>query len=314
MEQIAPLPADDAGLVRVNAPQSFFRGFIPAARDIWHYRELLGNLVRKELKVKYKDSTLGFLWTLARPTLSLAVYFLVFGKFLRVGLPNFPIYIFSGLVAWDLFASTLGGCTTSIVNNSGLVKKVYFPREILPLAAVGAGIVNFALQLVVLAGVMLVSGYDFVGVNLAVIPLAFVALVLFASAVGLLLAAANVYFRDIQHLLDAAVLLLWFWITPIVYPVNTALNALRQQSFLGTDLGTIYLLNPMANIVIAFQRGIYRVVTPVDAAGNRVEALYPAPWSEYLLRVGAVAFGSLVLLWLAQRIFARAQGNFAQEL
>lgn len=305
--------AGEPALVRVNAPQSFFRGFVPAVRDVWRYRELLVNLVRKELKVKYKDSTLGFLWTLARPTFLLAVYFVVFGKFLNAGIPSFPIYLFSGLVAWDLFGSTMSASTMSIVGNSGLVKKVYFPREILPLAAVGAGIINFALQLMVLTAVMLGFRYDFFGPNLLLLPVAFVALILFMTAMGLLLAAANVYFRDIQHLLEVF-LLFWFWMTPIVYPINTALKQMRLRSIAGIDLATLYLLNPMANVVIGFQRAIYKHLSVVDQGGNRIETLYQASYGTYLARLGAVIAFSLVLLWVAQRIFARAQGNFAQEL
>src|SRR3989442_1542649 len=107
-------PAETEPLVRVNAPQPFLWGFVATAREIWQFRELLVNLVRKELKVKYKDSTLGFLWSLARPTFLLAVYYMVFGVFLKSGIPDFAFYLFAGLVAWDLFGAVLGGCTGSI--------------------------------------------------------------------------------------------------------------------------------------------------------------------------------------------------------
>src|SRR2546421_2606874 len=225
----------DESLVRVNAPQTFFRGFWPAVRDIWSFRELLVNLVRKELKVKYKDSALGFLWSLARPLFLLMVYWIIFGKFLKAGIPNFAFYLFAGLVAWDLFGSTLGAATVSITGNGGLIKKIYFPREILPLASIGAGLVHFALQLVVLFSVLLAFRFDFFGPNLLLLPLAFVALVMFMTAMSLFLAAANVYLRDIQHLLEVF-LLFWFWMTPIVYPINTALNAMDKHRVLGVKL------------------------------------------------------------------------------
>lgn len=307
------LAEGDGVLLRVNAPQAFLRGFAAAVRDIFRYRELLVNLVRKELKVKYKDSALGFLWSLARPLFLLMVYWLVFGKFLRAGIPNFAFYLFSGLVAWDLFSSTVGASTVSVVGNAGLIKKVYFPREILPLAAVGAALVHFALQLVVLFAVLLVFRFDFFGVNLLLLPVAVVALVIFMTSVGLILAAANVYLRDIQHLIEVF-LLLWFWLTPIVYPVNFALKALSKHSLLGIDLATIYLLNPMTNIVLAFQRAIYKHTFVLDAAGNRIQTLYQASYGNYLGRLAAVIGVSMFLLWLCQRIFARVQGNFAQEL
>lgn len=270
------------------------------------------NLVRKELKVKYKDSFLGFLWSLARPLFLLMVYWIIFGKFLKAGIPDFAFYLFSGLVAWDLFGSTLGAATVSITGNGGLIKKIYFPREILPLASIGAGLVHFVLQLLVLFVTLIAFRYDFFGVNLLLLPLAIVALVIFMTSVSIFLAAANVYLRDIQHLLEVF-LLFWFWMTPIVYPINTALNAMEKHTVLGINLATIYLLNPMANVVMGFQRAIYKHVV-VHTPTGPVETLYNAPYSEYILRLVAVIVGSLFLVWLAQRFFARAQGNFAQEL
>lgn len=305
--------AGPSDLVRVNAPRSFLTGFSASAREVWQFRELLVNLVRKELKVRYKDSVLGFLWSLARPLFLLAVYWLIFGKFLRVGIPNFAFYIFSGLVAWDLFGSTVSASTTSIVGNAGLIKKVYFPREILPLAAIGAGLVHFCLQIGVLVGVLVVFGYDFFGANLALFPLALVALVLLATAVGLFLSAANVYLRDTQHLLEVF-LLFWFWLTPIVYPINTALDALGGSRLFGVELARLYLLNPMANVVLGFQRAFYKNVYVTDSAGNTFAALYEASLGAYFARLGAVIVFAAGLVWLAQRTFARVQGSFAQEL
>lgn len=306
-----PPPAD--GLVRVNAPQSFLRGFVTSVREIWAFRELLANLVRKELKVKYKDSVLGFLWSLARPLFLLMIYWLIFGKFLRAGIPDFAFYLFSGLVAWDLYGSALNGATTSIVGNSGLIKKIYFPREIFPLATIGAGLVHFALQLLVLFGVLIAFRFDFFGPNLLLLPVSIVALVMFLTAMSLFLAPANVYLRDVQHLIEVF-LLFWFWLTPIVYPINFAITSLGGSSVLGVNLATVYMLNPMTNIVIGFQRAIYKNTVVIDAAGNRVETLFQATYAEYLLRLGAVMVLSAILIWLGQRVFAKVQGNFAQEL
>ncbi len=295
-------PAVDKQLVRVNAPQTFFRGFGAAVRDVVRYRELLANLVRKELKVKYKDSVLGFLWTLLRPIFLLVIYYVVIGKFLGSGIPYFVIYLFSGLVAWDLFNSVLSGSATAIVNNASLVKKVYFPREILPLAVAGAALVHFALQLVVLVGALVLFRYDFVSLNLLYLPLALLTLAVLMTGAGLLLAAVNVYLRDTQHLLEVF-LTFWFWMTPIVYPIHLALGKLSARS---KALEFVYLLNPMTNIVSGFHRAIYRHVT---VHGQQV-LFGGAILDRLLIVLGA----SLVLLWVAQRVFARAQGNFAQEL
>lgn len=303
------LEADDhdptSRLVRVNAPEPFHRGFGRAVADVIAHRELLLNLVRKELKVKYKDSTLGFLWSLARPIFLLVIYYMVFGVFLRSGIPDFAIYLYSGLLAFDLFSAILGGSTASIVNNAGLIKKVYFPREILVLSVVGAAVVHWALQLLVMAGALVVFGHNSLGLNLLYLPLAFMALILFATALGLLLAAANVYLRDVQHLLEL-VLLFWFWTTPIVYLVRQAVENLGPHR-----LATAYQLNPMANIVMGFQKALYNSGT-VEYAGKRVDVLsHNANLGGRLL---AVMGGSMVLLWFAQRVFARVQGSFAQEL
>jgi len=241
------------------------------------------------------------------------IYWLVLGKFLRSNIPNFAFYLFAGLVAWDLFGSTLNAATTSIVSNSGLIKKVYFPREILPLATIGAGLVHFVLQLVVVFGVLLAFRYDFVGPNLLLLPLAVVALVIFLTAMSLFLAAANVYLRDVQHLIEVF-LLFWFWLTPIVYPINFAFDVLSKRSIFGFDLTAIYMLNPLANVVVGFQRAIYKHLEVVDANGNTVKTLYQASMGTYAARLVVVIICSSVLVWIAQRVFARAQGNFAQEL
>ncbi|HEV2887267.1 MAG TPA: ABC transporter permease, partial [Jatrophihabitans sp.] len=155
------LDAPDQPLTRVNAPRSFFSGFGETVVEVWQYRELLGNLIRKELKVKYKDSVLGFVWSLLLPLVQLAVYWLVIGKFLGAGsIPAYGVYIFCGLAVWTLFSEILSTATTSIVFNAGLVKKVYFPRELFPLAATGAAVVNFLFQLVILLGAVLVAGVN----------------------------------------------------------------------------------------------------------------------------------------------------------
>jgi len=302
-QDVERVDVQDMPLERVNAPQPFLRGFVPTARDIWTFRELLGNLVRKELKVKYKDSVLGFAWSLLLPLVQLAVYWLVMGKFLGAGrtVPSYGVFIFCGLAVWTLFSEILSSATVSIVYNAGLVKKVYFPRELFPLAATGAALVNFLFQLVILLIATTIAG---LGTghwpDPAMLPLpilGLVALVLFGTALGLLLAAANVYLRDMQHLITI-VITLWFWLTPIVYYVK------RVGDELPKTLYDIYLLNPVATVVFAFQRFFW-------AQGEGTQFEFSGNVYGRLLIL--IAF-STVLLWFAQRVFARAQGNFAQEL
>lgn len=289
-------------LERVNAPQPFLRGASRTIRDVWSYRELLGNLVHKELKVKYKDSVLGFIWSLLLPLVQLAVYWLVMGQFLNAGvIPAYGIFIFCGLAAWTLFAEILSTSTTSIVYNAGLVKKVYFPRELFPLAATGAAFVNFLFQLVILIFAVIIGGVTsgkWPDPLLLPMPiLGLIVLVLFATALGLLVAAANVYLRDIQHLI-AIVITLWFWITPIIYNVD------RVRAKLPHWLYDVYLLNPLATIVFAFQKFFWP-----QGKGTGFEFT-----GDIYGRLMLLLVVSTVLLWFAQRVFARAQGNFAQEL
>ncbi len=292
---------------RVNAPGPVFRGFGRSVREVIEYRELLSQLTRKELKVKYKDSVLGFMWTLVRPLLQLLVYSVAIGIFLGSGrvIPQFGVYLFTGLVAWTLFTDILGGCTGAVVGNAGLVKKVYFPRELLPLSVIGAAVVNFALQLVVLVGAYVVTGHWPHPGDLLLVPLALLVLVVFACALGLMLAAANVYLRDVQYLVEIG-LLLWFWMTPIVYDWTKVRTTLVTEHGL-TGLFQVYLANPMADVVLAFQRALW-------PGGHTVKGR-PFFYDGNLYgRLGILLLVSLVLLWLAQRVFARSSGNFAQEL
>src|SRR3954471_10184728 len=139
--------------VRVVAPR------IPLSqrlRDIWRYRELFFGLVRKELKVKYKESVLGFLWSMLNPAMTLTVYYIVFQLILKNGIPYFAIYLACGVLVWNLYSTALPGATGSVVANASIVKKVAFPREVLALAAVGAALVHFFFQTIVLVIFLLV--------------------------------------------------------------------------------------------------------------------------------------------------------------
>lgn len=290
--------------------------------QVWEYRELLAGMVRKELKVKYKNSVLGFFWSMLNPALYLAVFWVVFTKFLPNGVPQFPIFLLSGLLVWNLFSTALGGAAGSIVGNASIVKKVAFPREILPLASVGASLVHFFLQSVVLFVALI--GFRF-HVDYSYLPLivpALIVLLLFAAAFGILLSAINVYLRDTQHFLELA-LLAWFWMTPIVYPFQMVAAREGWSS-------KIWQLNPVAPIVLTFQRAIYAKVTISRPSGKIIDpelcnkALIKAGGCQnmlptggagwYLVRLGLVAVFSLVLLWVALVVFARSEGNFAEEL
>lgn len=273
-------------------------------RRLVSYRELLINLVRKELRVRYKESVLGFLWSMLNPLLYLAVFYLVFNFFLpNRGVPFFTVFLLSGLLGWTLFSSSLAGGAGSIVGNGALLKKVSFPREVLPLATVGASVFHFFLQMLVLLGVLILFDYPFFGENLLLAPVALAVEILLLAGLVLLVSSVTVYLRDVQHFVELA-LLAWFWLTPIVYQVTLVYDKLAPKGLFG-----LYLLNPMAPITLAFQRAFYNQVTP-----QGIPILLDVPYSWYLGRLGIVALLALGLFVVGLAVFARAEGNFAEEL
>ena len=266
-------------------------------RDIVRYRELLANLVRKDLKLKYKSSVLGFLWSLLNPAMLLVVYYFVFSVVLGSGLPRFPIYLLSGLLVWNLFSVALMGATGSVVGNANIVNKVWFPREVLPLSAIGAALVHFFLQSIVMLGALALFRHPVGWRFLPLLPFALLALLVFLAALSLIMAAANVYLRDVQHLLELA-LLAWFFACPIVYPYDLVAEKLGGNAWL-------YLVNPVTPVVLTFQRAIY---------GDFGDVLHPFPFWWYARNIGIVLAASCVLLVGALAIFRRLEGNFTEEL
>lgn len=279
-------------------------------RELYLYREILMNLVRKELKVKYTASVLGAIWSILNPVVFLGVFTLVFSVVLDNGIPSFPIFLLSGLLAWNLFSVSLTQAARSVIDNSNLVKKVYFPREILPLSSIGVALVDFVLQSLVLIVFMVAIGYDFHAASLALLPLAFLAILAFTVAMSFLVSALNVRYRDVQHLLTLG-LLVWFWMTPIVYSAWLVQDRAEGHAILGIDLFDLYLVNPMAGIVSGFQRALYGVVRP-EGAASPVLLDVSVGWLALLLTL--IAALSVFLLWLTWRTFFRLSGDFAEEL
>lgn len=286
-------PADAVHLHRRAAAQNRLR---------W---ELLRNLVVKDLKVKYKGSTLGFAWSLANPLLLLGVYYVVFQLILPGRIPRFAVYLMAGLLVWNAFSGSVMGACTSVVNNANLVKKVRFPLTVLPLSSVGFAAVHFVMQLVVLMLVVLVLGYDFFGPQLVLaVPALAVALV-FGVALSLIVAALNVRYRDVQHLLEIG-LLAWFWANPIVYDPGLVRGLLGSHYW-------VYWLNPMAVVCASMQRAIYK--NPfVTLNGQRSLILADGGYAWYLEHLAIAGGFSVVLLYLGYRLFRSRQADFAEEL
>lgn len=268
--------------------------------EIWRYRQLLLAMINKEFKVKYRNSALGFAWSMLNPAATIAIFYVVFQLILGSGIPNFAIFLMSGMVVYNLFQYAAGQATPTVVANSSLVKKVAFPREILALASVGTAVVFFAFQAVVLVGFLAIFRHapDW-GYLPDLIPALF-ALVLFVSALAIFLAAVNVYMRDIQHLMEIVVGTAWFWATPIVYSYNLIAHRLAHDG-----LSWLPLLNPLTDVVLVFQRAIYRESLVLPPGANQ--------W-WYLWHLLAVIGASVVLFVIAMHVFARLESNFAEEL
>ncbi|MDQ1122967.1 ABC transporter permease [Microbacterium trichothecenolyticum] len=269
-----------------------------AIRAIFSHREMLGLLVRRDLKARYKDSTLGFFWSLIRPLIQLAVYFVVMGQFLQAAksIPDFAVYVFAGLSAIGLFTEIVVGGTASVLANAGLVKKVYLPREVFPLSSVGSALFNFGIQLIVLIGATLLVGKPPLHPQLAYAIPSITLIVIYGTAFALLFSAVNVYLRDVQYLVEVITMLL-FWASPIVYSWQMAKTLIPSSVVLD-----IYTNNPLTLAVLGFQRAFW-------VAGDTAE--WPG---DLLLRMGIAGVIGLALMFACHRVFIRLQGNFAQEL
>ncbi len=283
----------------VGAPRNALHGTWGSLREILGQREMLDLLIRRDLKARYKDSALGFVWSLIRPLTQLAIYYVVVGKFLAAAqnIPDFAIYIFAGLTAYSLFSEIISSSTGSIVGNAGLIKKIYLPREIFPLASVGSALFNFLIQFSILLLATLAFGKFPITPNLVYLLPSLFVLIVFALAFGLLLSAVNVYMRDIQYLVEVG-LLVMLWASPVVY----SWSMVRDVAGNGLLLD-LYTNNPVTLAVLGFQRSLW--------LGGEGVAVYP---DHLMLRLLIASAVGMVLVVIFHRVFARLQGNFAQAL
>jgi ABC-type polysaccharide/polyol phosphate export permease len=256
--------------------------------------DLLWNLTLRELRSRFKRSTLGWLWSVITPLASIAIYSLVFGVFLDVqtpvgdpsGLHVYGFFLVCGLLPWTYLTNGLNGAAASIVVNEGLVKKVYFPRSVLPTASTLAWLAGFGVEMAVLGIVLLAAG----NMVLPWIPVVLLLMVLqtgFVLGLGLFLSAANAYFRDVQHFL-AIVLNIWFYATPILYPSD---QIPEEFDVLGVTIplrDLLLTLNPMAVFVDAYRAVLYDLTWPTL---NQWAAMFAI--SALTLVLGAAAFRRL---------------------
>jgi len=262
-----------------------------AVRELADYTDLLRNLVVRDLKVRYRGSIFGFAWSLLNPLLMMAVFTLVFQVLAQYDeIHLYPFFLMAALVPWLFTAQALTSAMRSITSNAQLIKKVYFPRELLPMSAVLASFVNFVLAFLIFWLIGLVFG---VGNSPAMFMIPLIMLLQLALVMGLslILAMANVFFRDTEHLVEVG-LLAWFFLTPIFYPLSFVPNV----TFLGRDVHRwVLTLNPMATLTTDYRFAI-------------MEGAFPIRHTIATIVVAAVALG------FGWWVFRRYAHRFAEEL
>ncbi len=252
-----------------------------ALADLSQSRDLLVNLTLRELRGKYKRSVLGWGWSLLNPLATMIIFSLVFGKLLKIkpavgdpsGLVNYPAFLLCGLLAWNFLSNGMNNGMVALLGNAGLIKKVWFPRQVLVFATILALDWSFVIEMGLLVVFLLALGNMVLPWLFGVI-LAMVVLTVFVTGIGLLLSMLNVYFRDLQYLVGIG-LQLWFYATPIIYPISLVPARLRPW----------YSLNPMVGFVQIFRALLYDLRFP--SLGT---VAYVTAWSVASFVVGMAVF------------------------
>jgi len=219
-------------------------------RRLLEHKELIRNLVIRDLKVRYKRSILGVFWALLEPLVLMILFTVVFSLLLRIRIENYPVFVLCGILPWSFFSTALSYSTTSIAENANLIKKIYFPREIIPLAVIISRLVNFLLSLG-LFFIFLLAFKIRLSYSLAYLPLILAVQLIFILGLSLFFSSLNTFYHDVGFILQF-ILFGWFYITPIFYPVS-----MIPQKFL-----PFYLLNPMATIVYSYRNVLFRGIPP----------------------------------------------------
>lgn len=254
-------------------------------KELFAYREMIISLVKKDLRGRYKGSTLGFLWTFINPLCQILIYTMVFSVIMRSNIDKFYLFLIVGLIPWIFFSSAINGGATSIISQQDLVKKIYFPREVLPIAYVTSSFANMLFSFVIVFMVLFISGVGISPRALVFLPLVMLVEYILALGIALLTAALTVYFRDLEHILGI-ITTAWMYLTPIMYSTDMVPEKLLK----------IFNLNPMTPVVIAYRDILYYKQIP---------------------RIGTLLHASIlgiVIMICGTIIFSRLQRYFAEEL
>lgn len=253
-------------------------------KNIYEYRELLKTNIKKEIRGKYKQSALGVIWSFLNPLLQLAVYALIFPIILKVQQENYVIFVCSALIPWTFFTTIVTQSTGVIIANGNILKKVYFPREILPISVVTSAAVNFLISTIIILVFVICYGMGITW-HIVFYPLVLLIQYILSLGISFVLSSVTVYFRDLEHFVGIAMMLL-FYATPIVYSINTVDGIYAK----------LLKLNPMCHIVEAYRSIFYYQSTPD------------------LVNLGIIFILALVLCILGYMLFKKLEKRFAEEI
>ena len=253
-------------------------------REVFTYKEMLISSVKKDLRSRYRGSFLGFLWTFINPLMQLIIYSIVFPYLLKMQEDNYPMFVFVGLLPWIYFTSSIQISTTCVVGNGNLVKKIYFPRMILPISVSTTGMMNYIFGLVIVFPALLITGVKLTPFAL-LLPVVMFVNYLFTTGFCMLLSSLYVFFRDLEHIITI-ITMAWFYLTPIVFSLSIFPDYAQ----------TILKFNPMTQFVMA-----YRDVLMYGRLPS-------------LLGFGSVTLLSIAIFFLGAFVFSRLQKSFAEEL
>lgn len=254
-------------------------------QELYAYREMIFSLVRRDLKGRYKGSALGFLWTFINPLLQLGVYTLVFSVIMRNGIKDYYLFLFVALIPWIFFSTSLSGGSSCIWAQKDMVKKIYFPREILPISFVTSQFVNMLLSLMVVFVVLIVSGKGLNPIAMLYLPVIMLVEYLMALSVAMLSSAITVYLRDVEYILGI-ITMAWQFLSPVMYSVEQVPEKMLP----------LFNLNPMTPVIVAYRDILYYGEAP------KLETL-----------IHAVVFGVVVLI-IGIVVFGKLKRHFVEEL
>lgn len=254
-------------------------------KELYEYREMIASLVRRDLKGRYKGSVLGFMWTFINPLLQLAIYTVVFSIIMRSGIEDFYLFLFVALVPWIFFSTSVAGSANCIWGQQDMVKKIYFPREVLPIAFVTSQFVNMVLSFVVVFLVLIVFGKGINLIALLCLPIIMLIEYILALSIAMVVSSITVFLRDIEFILGL-VTMAWQFMTPIMYPMDMVPEKLRP----------LFYINPMTPIIIAYRDILYYKKVP-----------------QFTTLIHATILG-IIVLFIGTSIFGNLKKRFAEVM